>query len=151
MDMLIKLYVLPERKSLPPGYALRRILPSEGSRCAEFVAEEFSRGWADEFLVAVGMQPPRAFIALDAEGSIAGFSCYDAAFKGFFGPIGVLESHRGLGLGRALTLEALFAMQAEGYAYAVAGWVSDEGFYREQFGAEVIPDSEPGAYGRKIG
>ncbi|MEM9481511.1 MAG: GNAT family N-acetyltransferase [Verrucomicrobiota bacterium] len=150
MDMLIKLYVLPEDDVPMPEYELRRVLPSERTKLAELVEAHFSRGWADEFLTASVGQPPRSFVALDEAGNFVGFSCYDGAFKGFFGPVGVIGTHRGKGIGKALTLEALRAMRADGYAYAIAGWVSDEAFYREQFGAELIPDSEPGAYAGKL-
>ena len=150
MDMLARLYALPAKPPGPDGYSIRRVLPSERHSVRAWIAEHFAEGWADEFEVASASMPPSVFVAMDPDGGVAGFACYDAAFRGFFGPVGVAEPHRGSGLGKALTLATLHAMREAGYAYAVIGWVSDEAFYRDLVGAETIPDSEPGAYAGKL-
>ncbi len=78
---------------------------------------------------------------------IVGFACFDCTWKGFFGPTGVLESLRGRGIGAALLLASLFAMRAEGYAYAVIGAANTQpGFYERVAGAVPIPGSDPGPY-----
>ena len=62
-----------------------------------------------------------------------------------FGPTGVLESFRGQGVGSALLLAALFAMKAEGYAYAIIGGAGKQaGFYERLAGASGIAGSDPG-------
>ena len=48
-----------------------------------------------------------------------GFACYDATVKGFFGPTGVSESCRGMGIGNALLQACLHGMRDYGYGYAI--------------------------------
>lgn len=141
---------LPEIPDCAVGFHIRRVLPSERSRIGDWVRGEFTSGWADEFNVACSAQPPCAFVAVTPGGEPVGFACYNAAFKGFFGPVGVAENARGNGLGKTLTLTTLHAMREAGYAYAIIGWVSESAFYAKLLGAELIPDSEPGAYAGKV-
>jgi predicted N-acetyltransferase YhbS len=67
--------------------------------------------------------------------------------KGYFGPTGVAESARGMGLGKALLFKALEALREEGYAYAVIGGVGPREFYEQACGAVEIPGSDPGIFG----
>ncbi len=60
------------------------------------------------------------------------------------------ESDRGRGIGSALLLTALKAMAAEGYAYAIIGYVSSTSFYERAVGATVIEDSGTRAYPPKL-
>jgi predicted N-acetyltransferase YhbS len=85
------------------------------------------------------------------EGAVVGFACYDVTAKGLFGPLGVTESFRGRGIGKALLLKCLLSMREEGYAYAIISWVGAAEFYRRTVGAQVIEDSFPGVYRRSIG
>ncbi len=80
------------------------------------------------------------------DGRLAGFACYDATARGFFGPTGVDETHRGKGVGHALLLATLLDMHAVGYPYGVIGGAGPTGFYQRSVGAILIPDSEPGIY-----
>src|SRR5712691_7465086 len=77
---------------------------------------------------------------------LLGFACYNVASKGMFGAMGVDEAYRRQGLGTALLLACLHAMQDEGYAYAIIGWAGSVDFYARAVGATVIPDSEPGIF-----
>ena len=92
-DLLIKLYALPPRPADPEGVTIRRALVPERSVVVDWVAENFSRGWADECRVAMAGHPVSCFVATVAE-EIVGFACYGATFKGFFGPAG-LTGRRG--------------------------------------------------------
>ncbi|NLP06077.1 GNAT family N-acetyltransferase, partial [Candidatus Fermentibacteria bacterium] len=107
----------------------------------------FGDGWAGECETATSRVPASCFIAVSGD-IPTGFACYDAACRGFFGPAGVLESHRGGGIGRALLHACLASMRAEGYAYAVIGGVAAdcEGFYAGAAGAVRIEGSDPGIY-----
>jgi predicted N-acetyltransferase YhbS len=82
------------------------------------------------------------WIAVDGK-QIVGFACYDCTMRGFFGPIGVDESYRGQGVGRALLLHCLNSMREMGYGYAVIGSVSPNryNFYHNACGAQEIVDS----------
>jgi GNAT superfamily N-acetyltransferase len=101
--------------------------------------------WADELLAAFAFVPPNLYLAIE-NGSVIGFACYNATRPDYFGPTGVLESHRRRGIGRVLLLQCLEALRAEGYAYAIIGGVGPAGFYEKAVGATLISDSEPGIY-----
>jgi predicted N-acetyltransferase YhbS len=66
--------------------------------------------------------------------------------KGYFGPTGVAESARGIGLGKALLFKALEALRDDGYAYGVIGGVGPREFYEKACGAFEIPGSDPGIF-----
>ena len=60
--------------------------------------------------------------------------------------MGVAQAHRGKNVGSTLILEALTDMKANGYAYAILGWVGPEKFFERVVGATIIEGSEPGIY-----
>ena len=155
-DMLVKLYDPPPATPdgslvARPGVEVRRALPIDKHIVVSYVRRAFLEGWGSECDMAFSHQPPSCFIAVHEE-EIVGFACYNATCWGFFGPLGVSETFRGSGIGTALLRTSLSAMSNEGYAYAVIGWVDDEGvsFYQRVVGATPIPDSHPGIYGRMI-
>ena len=77
---------------------------------------------------------------------LAGFACYDTSFRGFFGPLGVADSHRGSGVGTALLARSLDAMAEMGYPYAIIGYSGADEYYAKTVGAIPIEGSEPGPY-----
>jgi GNAT superfamily N-acetyltransferase len=149
-DMLVKLYDLPEverdiKRLGDEGIVIRRAMPSEKHMVVHWVGRVFGAGWASECDVAFANRPVSCFVAAE-KGKIAGFCCYETTCKNFFGPMGVAESHRGRGLGRALTLSSLEAMARMGYAYAIIGGVGPAEFYAKVAGAREIEASSPGIY-----
>jgi predicted N-acetyltransferase YhbS len=58
----------------------------------------------------------------------------------------VVESARGLGVGKALLFKALEALRELGHAYAIIGGVGPKDFYANACGATEIPGSDPGVY-----
>ena len=104
----------------------------------------------DECHATLMRQPSTCFLA-ERAGELLGFACFDASARGVFGPTGVAPAARGQGVGRALLLACLQAMAADGFAYAVIGWVNSEEYYRRAVGAVPIAGSEPGFYRRAIG
>ena len=151
MDMLVNLYTLPEYRE-PEGVSIRRALAPDRERILTWVTDTFGKGWRGECAAALAACPGSCFIARK-DGQCVGFSCYDATAKGYFGPIGVDESLRGLGVGRALLIRTLEAMREAGYGYAVIGWCDEAaGFDSRSVGAVPIPGSGPEntLYGRMI-
>ena len=162
-DLLVRLYDLPSGAAVTEalaaeGIAVRRAVASERATVVAFAREHGSEGWAGECEAAFARQPLACFVAVarglseksagyrrDAD-TLIGFSAYDAACKGFFGPELVDPAWRGRGVGRALVSAALEAMRADGYGYAIIGWASAIDFYRRAVGATVIEGSEPGIY-----
>ncbi|HEX8873402.1 MAG TPA: GNAT family N-acetyltransferase [Nitrosospira sp.] len=123
----------------------RRAMAYEKHQVINWVREHFGNGWASECDVAFSNRPISCHIATE-NGAILGFACYDSTSRGMFGPLGVLESERGGGIGRGLLLASLHAMVAVGYAYAIIGGAGSMEFYQRVVNVMEIPDSTPGIY-----
>jgi len=150
IDMLVKLYDLPDSLALvckvkEAGITVRRARAFEKHTVAEFARSRFSEKWASEVEVAITRQPVTCFIAT-REKRILGFACYDTTMRGFFGPTGVIEEARGLGLGKLLLLRSLEALREAGHAYGIIGGVGPREFYEKACGAIEIAGSDPGVY-----
>ena len=148
--MLVKLYELEQdwgfvAAQAALGITIRKPIGPEKHTLIDWVREHFSDAWASETDCAMSNTPTSCFVAIQ-DGALIGFGCYDATALGFFGPVGVLESYRGRGTGRALLLACLHDMQLKGYGYAVIGSVGPAEFYRKAVGAVPIPDSAPGLW-----
>lgn len=150
IDMLVRLYDLPKSDDLyrqveESGVILRRPGAYEKHLVAEFIREHFSPKWVSEFEIACSRQPISCFIATKDK-KVLGFACYETSGKGYFGPTGVAEEARSLGLGKSLLFKALEALHADGYAYAFIGGVGPKEFYAKAVDAIEIPGSDPGIY-----
>ena len=142
----MNLLKLPPLEQLDARVVIRRAQPFELSPVRDFIQQNFSAKWADEVSVGFANKPVSVFIAaIDRE--IVGFAAYECTRRAFFGPTGVLESARGIGIGKALLISSLIGLRDLGYVYAIIGGVGPVRFYQKAVGAIVIPDSEPGIYG----
>lgn len=142
-DMIANLTKLPPMPALPEGVTLKRAMGPDRQRILQFVDGNFSDAWYGEVDIATSCTPSRCVIAVKDQ-QLIGISCWDTSAKGFFGPIGVDESCRGLGIGTAMLIRTLEHMRDDGYGYAIIGWVDDAApFYRRVLGAEYIPGGEP--------
>lgn len=150
-DMLVKLYDLPDNQALldklrAQGIQIKRAMTADKHRVVEFVGTHFTENWRNECECTFATLPVNSFIAVKDK-QIIGFASYNAIVKNFFGPTGVHEDFRGLGIGKALLLQTLYAMRDEGYGYCMIGWVTDAlEFYKSAVGAIPIEDSFPGVY-----
>lgn len=145
-DMLVRLYDVSKKDvKLPDGVEVRRALSLERHLVCQWVDQTFNTGWASECEISFSRVPIACFIAT-RDGTVIGFCCYDSTSRGVAGPIGVADAHRGKNIGSTLILEALADMKANGYAYAILGWVGPERFFERVVGAAVIDGSEPGLY-----
>jgi GNAT superfamily N-acetyltransferase len=150
MDMLVKLYELPDSQAAnlrlqQAGITLRRALAPEKHIVTSWVRKNFSDAWASEVDVAFSRQPISCFIAI-AQGKVVGFACHDATCPNFFGPTGVEPNARKNGIGAALLFACLEAMKQQGFGYAIIGGVGPAAFYAKTVGAVAIEGSEPGIY-----
>ncbi|MDH4445458.1 MAG: GNAT family N-acetyltransferase [Akkermansiaceae bacterium] len=150
IDMLVRLYDLPsstalDESAIAQGVTLRRARAFEKHTVSAFVRAHFSEKWVSEVEVAMTRQPISCFIATK-EKQILGFACYETTQRGFFGPTGVVETARGMGLGKALLLKSLEGLRDIGYTYAIIGGVGPKEFYAKTCGAIEIPGSDPGTY-----
>jgi GNAT superfamily N-acetyltransferase len=150
MDMLVRLYDVAPDAGLDAqlrdnGITIRRALAPELDTIRSWVLDRFSSGWASEVQVAFSRDPNACLIAV-RDGKLLGFACYDAVALGFFGPTGVDENARGLGIGKALLIRTLLAMRDRGYGYAAIGWAGPVDFYARTVGAIPIPGSDGSVY-----
>ena len=150
MDMLVKLYALPDSRAAferldKAGITTRRALAPEKHKVVAWVRQTFSEAWASEVDVAFSRQPVSCFIATRQK-TILGFACHDATCPNFFGPTGVEANERKHGIGKALLFNCLEAMKQQGYGYAIIGGVGPAEFYARAVGAIAIEGSEPGIY-----
>jgi predicted N-acetyltransferase YhbS len=131
------------------GVIVRRAQPHEMTPVREFVLANFEAGWADEISVGYSNKPVSVFIAI-RDRRVVGFAAYECTRRSFFGPMGVAESERSHGVGRALLLACLWGLREMGYAYGIIGGVGPAGFYERSVGARLIPESSPGIYADPI-
>lgn len=155
-DMLVELYHLRQDEALlsrlqKQGVQIKRALAPDRQKVVDFILANFSQGWADECAAAFSNQPVSCYIAVKNH-SVIGFSCYESTAKNFFGPIGVLESERGQGIGAALLLHSLLSMRDLGYAYAIIGWAAETAipFYQSRVQAVLLKEYGHGVYQRLI-
>jgi hypothetical protein len=149
-DMLIKLYEMDIDWSFITQQAenhitIRKPIGPDRSSINAWVECHFPQTWQGEIQRALNNTPCSCFIAQQAS-SLLGIACYDATALGFFGPLGVIETARGNGIGRSLTLACLMDMRLKGYGYAVVGMAGAKEFYQKVAGAVEIPGSDPGIY-----
>jgi GNAT superfamily N-acetyltransferase len=150
MDMLVKLYALPDSRPAydrlhQAGIVMRRALAPEKHKVIAFVRQTFSEAWASEAEVAFSRQPVSCFIAVQQK-KVIGFACHDATCPNFFGPTGVDPKAQKNGIGKALLFACLEDMKHQGFGYAIIGGVGPAEFYAKAVGAVAIEGSEPGVY-----
>ena len=150
MDMLVKLYALPDSRDTyarldTGGIVTRRALAPEKHKVVAWVREHFGYHLSSEFDFSFAHWPVSCFIAVRQK-AILGFACHDATCANFFGPTGVAPGEREHGIGKALLFNCLEAMKSQGYGYAIIGGVGPAEFYTKAVGAIPIEGSEPGVY-----
>ncbi|PWJ44396.1 GNAT family N-acetyltransferase [Sediminitomix flava] len=153
MDMLVKLYDLPQKAEFQKNYDLlseegieiRRAIAPERHIVVDWVKTHFNPHWASEVEAAFSNNPISCFIAIQ-DGQMKGFACVEATCKAFFGPTGVDETMRGKGIGKLLLIETLHELKHMGYAYGFIGGIGPAEFYEKVVGASLIEGSTPGIY-----
>jgi GNAT superfamily N-acetyltransferase len=155
MDMLVKLYDLPDSRDLreklaQAGVSLRRALAPEKHKVIGWIIDNFSDYWASEADVAFSREPVSCFIAT-RKGAILGFACHDVTCRNFFGPTGVDAKAQKGGIGTALLLACLEDMKHAGYGYAIIGGVGPAQYYAKAVGAVPIEGSDVGIYRGLLG
>ena len=152
-DMLVNLYKLPEKiveaEGLDKeGILFKRVLAPDKGNVLQYVINHFHYGIANQCEIAFSNHPISCFIAIK-DRKIIGFACYDVIAQNYFGPIGVTEKYRGMGIGKVLTLKCLYAMREDGYGYGIIGGIDNTiEFYKKAVGAILIEDSTPGIFNR---
>ncbi len=156
-DILVRLYDLePLEKSIDrvrkSNIIIRRPIGPEKNAVTRWICDNFGEIWAAESETAFFNHSKTMYVAI-REGeapTMLGFACWDATALGFFGPIGVSEQARGLGVGNALLQSCLHAMHEQGYGYAIIGSAGESalGFYQKALpkSSQILEGSKPGVY-----
>lgn len=144
-DMIVSLQQLPATPDLPADCELQSAQAWDRDVIIDWVRQEFGSGWASEVANGLGSHPARVLI-VRRHNELLGFACFDVTFPAFFGPTGVSEQARGLGLGKALLIESLQRLKQRGYVYGFIGDAGPVDFYRQTVGAVPVPDGLAGAY-----
>jgi len=144
-DMIVSLQQLPPTPALPDGYHIDIVRPWDSQTLVSWVEQAFSKIWANEVLCGLTSQPSKVLV-ISKDSQIIGFAGYNITFPGFFGPTGVLESERGLGLGKILLIEAMHRLHALGHVYAFIGDPGPVDFYQKTLGAVLLPADLPDGY-----
>ena len=128
----------PESQLAKKGFKIRRLKREEEQTFYEWMLGTWSQNWTTEACNSLKNTPVTTFIALDSDGNICGFATYDVTmFRGGFGPTGVEERLRGLGIGKVLFLRCLQDMKARGYPRCEIAWVGPISFYAHTAGARI--------------
>ena len=154
MDMLVKLYDLPDREAFVQQVrrqqiVIRRPMAYERRTVCDWVRLHYNPLWAEECAVAFGHQPIGCYIAVK-EDILCGFCCLNVTYRNFIGPIGVMPRFQLKGVGRSLLLTAAGEMHRAGFAYAVIGDAGEPDFFKRAAKAVEIPDPNPGSYPPKL-
>ncbi len=149
-DMLVNLLLVEERLEKKnalkqKGILIRRGIAPEKRTLMRWVEEHFGEKWATEVEIAYHNKPVTCYVAVK-DGEPVGFACYEATNKCFFGPTGVDENQRGLGIGEVLLCDALLGLKELGYAYGIIGGAGPIGFYQKVCQAMVIEHDTPNIY-----
>ncbi|MGG2027399.1 GNAT family N-acetyltransferase [Gottfriedia sp. S16(2024)] len=139
-DMITHLdhYIFPDTTK---QIIVRKINRNDYINLFNFVNHNFSSDWIQTIKDAFLLIEPSIFIALDKDGEIVGFACYDVYKnkKCYFGPMGVSLTKRINGIGFSLLHHCLKDMNEIGYEYAIIGGAGPIEFYEKTCNAVVIP------------
>ncbi len=113
------------------GIVVRKGVRGEEHRVASWVLQRFGAAWKQEVLFAYTKRRKPTILIAERDGEILGFACYSALHTTWFGPIGVAEEARGLGIGTVLLYRALEAMRLNGIRIARIPWTNHLFFYTQ--------------------
>ena len=117
---------------------IERLAPQNHAEYLQWVSDTWGGGWAAESCNGLKNDPITTFITRDKHKAIRGFASYDVTmFRGGFGPTGVDEKLRGLGIGKALLLRCLLDMKQRGYPRCEIVLVGPISFYTHTVGAKI--------------
>jgi GNAT superfamily N-acetyltransferase len=117
---------------------IREVYREEIERVSNWVGKIFGAVWGREVALAKENDDPSIVIAEDEKGDILGFSAYSLLNDRRFGPIGVEERSRRLGIGSVLLYRSLYEMKIRGVRIAEIPWTDHLFFYSHLPGIQRI-------------
>ncbi|MDR7556573.1 MAG: GNAT family N-acetyltransferase [Armatimonadota bacterium] len=125
--LLVYRYRGPRRPAVAPpaGYQVRRASPEDRQRVVRLCAELFDdRAQAATVDRALAAREGRAFVA-ERDGMVVGVAAVDVGAGRAAWTVGVRETHRRRGVGRALAASVLSALAARGVVPYATAWALD--------------------------
>jgi len=117
------------------GIVMSLATKAESERLCGWVKKRFGHGWAYEVAASIENaeeEKSGTLVAKDVKtGEMVGFSTHGALVRGWFGPIGIDEKSRKMGVGSVLLFESLRLMRLNGVAKAVIPWTDNLFFYTQ--------------------
>jgi len=125
------------------GYKISRIVDKDKNELVplSFMPKIYQKAfWPEEVASSFQNDPKSTFIAQDVKNDkILGFATHSVGFPGAFGPTGVNNKIRGLGLGSLLLKWCLWDLKQMGLKQSIIRWVRDDTayFYLKSVGAKI--------------
>jgi len=119
-----------EKSLIDRGFSFRLASKEEKEEVADWVKNHFGSCWSYEASRAVGQVGAGVWLAEDSEG-VVGFSVYGSLEYHWFGPMGVVEEKRKMGLGSVLLFKTLDSMKKLGISRAIIPWTGHLFFYSQ--------------------
>lgn len=138
-DMIVGLHQKFECKKLE-NIVVKKVSENDKNQLRDFVLKNFYDRWAKTVEYGLSLTEVPIYIA-EEQGKIVGFAGYNISKqrKGYFGPLGVLKSHRQKGIGEILVKSCMNDMKKLGYETCIIGNGSSIEFYEKACGAKNIP------------
>jgi N-acetylglutamate synthase-like GNAT family acetyltransferase len=131
-----------EPKSEKKGIFFERIQQKDFNKLVNFVEEYFGLSpWPDEVKLALNNDPPTIFIGKSQNNKIIGWATHSVQYPSSFGPIGVLISQQGNGIGTELLKWCLWDIKKRGFDTCHIMWVGGRTakFYSKTIDAYIFP------------
>jgi mycothiol synthase len=119
-----------EQRLASQGVFIRRATEQDLPAIAGFFQRTFGDDWRVETTLAMTREPPAVHLALKGS-DIVGFAAHSGMNRewGNFGPMGIVDEMRGLGIGRILLYRCMKDLKDAGHTSAVIPWVGPYRFY----------------------
>jgi mycothiol synthase len=126
-----------EARLAASGITVRRVSPGEAGPLHSWLRRgPWGRsGWPDEAARSTDRDPPGCHIA-ERSGAYLAFACHGANRRGWFGPMGTLDSEQRRGIGAVLLKRCLADIRNSGQDSAQIGWTGPVQFYARAVGAQ---------------
>lgn len=119
------------------GIEIRRARADDWENTMQFLGRTWP-SWQAEVRRSLANEIPAVHLAFRGD-ELLGFAAFDGnnAGTGWFGPMGTLQSARGMGIGQVLLRRCMADLKTQGQSRATIPWVGPVEFYQEHVGAKI--------------
>lgn len=122
-----------------PGVTIKKASSFDEELIMKFVGKYFYDRWANTISIGFEAEDIPIYIAL-VDNEIVGFAGYNISKRrrGYFGPLGVLKTHRDKKIGQALVVSCMRDLKRQGFNKCIIGNASSFDFYEKACGAKLM-------------